>query len=869
MSRSTIHPLQLAGRFAWAVVLTCALFVFAFAALPAHAKDAEVMTLATTSAQKSVDGNDYGWLWLASDDCFYPIDKPASRLYLVCGYAQDSQGVTRVYNSPDLGNMRWKPQDYCPYIYETIYRCGVLTYSFDSHIRLDLAVLNEESHETWHKRIGIFSTGPKVFSSENAYESLRSIRFDPAMVKHVVFEDNVAPYWRDHKPLTNSDGHGFLYLNNWFRGCYNLTSIEGFEYISTDDAKSMAYMFANCESLIDLDLSMFDTSACEDFSGMFEGCSMLDSLALGDGWTQAGAVESKRATFPQPMKCEETGEAYSVGDIIPDGAGTYTFFAGFDRVNVSQATVLFGNPGQIADTEPGSFCCEYTGKPLKPSISLEYQGALLQEGVDYRVRYTDNTKEGVGTVSVYGLGAYTGTRDISFTIADTSAHAFLFSDGTLIIKANHAHPNTSQIAPDISLRQSYRWFDSQTEDPGAEVPWSGQASHVKRVVIDGSFASFQPVTAERWFAGCSNLTSVQGLGNIDLSAACSVAGMFECCTSLVELDVSGLQTSSIEDFNGFVSGCSQMEGLYLGNLDMSNATTAAGFYSGCDNLKNLHADEGWRNCDTGLAFADAAHRVAPSYARYKAGDAVPSGAGEYLLSDVPMQSVKIVMPALTYNCTGKPITPKPKVYLAGEKLTEGADYTLKYANNVYPGTAKLTVQGAGAFSGSMVVNYKIKSVISAAGDRVTFKNKDVVYALSITKVKKKGGHVAAANATITKVTVNNKSMAKLSLPSTCTIGGVKVSITAVGNKLQGKFRNVKTVVIGSTVTRIGSRAFANAPKVKTLQIKSKRLTSVTGCLKGSKVTKVQVKVSLSSAKKKSYKKMFTEKAGKSITYRYG
>ena len=827
------------------------------------------MAHGTISEQESVDGNDYGWLWLASDDCFYPIGDPPSRLHLVCGYAQDAQGVTRVYCSPDVGNMRWNPQNYCRYIYETIYRCGTLTYSFDPHIRLDLTVLNEESHETWHKRIGVFGTNPKVFSSEDAYESLKSIRFDPAMVKHVVFEDNVAPYWRDHEPLQNSDGHDFLYLNNWFRDCYNLTSIEGFEYISTDDAKSMAYMFANCESLIDLDLSAFDTSACKDFSGMFEGCSMLDSLMLGDGWTQTGADESKRATFPQPMKCTETGETYSVGDIIPDGAGTYTFFAGFDRVNVSQATVLLGDPGQIADTEPGSFRCEYTGKPLKPSISLEYQGTLLQEGVDYRVRYTDNTKEGTGTVSVYGLGAYTGTRDIPFTIADTSARAFLFSDGTLIIKANHAHPSASQIAPDISLRQSYRWFDSQTEDPGAEVPWSGQASHVKKVVIDGSFASFRPVTAERWFAGCTSLTSVQGLGNIDLSSACSVAGMFEGCTSLAEFDVSDLQTSSIEDFSSFVSGCSKMESLYLGDLDMSNATTAAGFYSGCDNLKNLHAGEGWRNCDTGLAFAEAAHRIAPSYASYEAGDAVPSGAGEYLVSDVPMQSVEIVMPASTYNCTGKPITPEPEVYLAGEKLTEGTDYTLIYANNVYPGTAKLTVQGAGSFSGSMVVNYKIKSVISAAGDRVTFKDKDVVYALSITKVKKESGHVAAANATITKVTVNNKSMAKLSMPSTCTIGGVKVSITAVGKKLKGNFRNVRTVVIGSTVTSIGSRAFSNAPKVKTLQIKSKRLTSVTGCLKGSKVTKVQVKVSLSSSKEKSYKNMFTKKAGKSITYRYG
>jgi surface protein len=66
----------------------------------------------------------------------------------------------------------------------------------------------------------------------------------------------------------------------WFDEMYNLTSIEGIEYLNTSEVTNMAYMFSYCESLTSLDLSSFDTGNVTNMDYMFYECSSLTSLDL-------------------------------------------------------------------------------------------------------------------------------------------------------------------------------------------------------------------------------------------------------------------------------------------------------------------------------------------------------------------------------------------------------------------------------------------------------------------------------------------------------------------------------------------------------------------------------------------------------------
>ena len=68
----------------------------------------------------------------------------------------------------------------------------------------------------------------------------------------------------------------------WFYGFANLTTIEGIEYLNTENAKTMWCMFYGCASLTTLDLSTFRTANVYNMASMFEGCSNLTTLDISN-----------------------------------------------------------------------------------------------------------------------------------------------------------------------------------------------------------------------------------------------------------------------------------------------------------------------------------------------------------------------------------------------------------------------------------------------------------------------------------------------------------------------------------------------------------------------------------------------------------
>ena len=60
----------------------------------------------------------------------------------------------------------------------------------------------------------------------------------------------------------------------------------------------------------------------------------------------------------------------------------------------------------------------YTGKEIKPNISVTVNGDNLSQGTDYTVKYENNKKPGTARITISGKGKYTGTRITAFEIVD-------------------------------------------------------------------------------------------------------------------------------------------------------------------------------------------------------------------------------------------------------------------------------------------------------------------------------------------------------------------------------------------------------------------------------------------------------------------
>ena len=66
-----------------------------------------------------------------------------------------------------------------------------------------------------------------------------------------------------------------------------------------------------------------------------------------------------------------------------------------------------------------------TGKAIKPSVTVTYNGKKLKKGTDFKVSYADNVNAGVATVTVTGAGEhFKSSRDVSFKIVPKKVSGF-------------------------------------------------------------------------------------------------------------------------------------------------------------------------------------------------------------------------------------------------------------------------------------------------------------------------------------------------------------------------------------------------------------------------------------------------------------
>lgn len=139
--------------------------------------------------------------------------------------------------------------------------------------------------------------------------------------------------------------------------------------------------------------------------------------------------------------------------------------------------------------------------------------------------------------------------------------------------------------------------------------------------------------------------------------------------------------------------------------------------------------------------------------------------------------------------------------------------------------------------------------------------KKVTKKLTVGKKYKAGGNTYKALTASTVSLVKAAKKKKISVPNTVTVGGVKASVTVIGNNaFSSAKKKVTSVTIGTNVTTIGKKAFAGCKKLKKITVKSKKLKKV-GAKALSGIHKKAV-IKVPKKQKKKYTKLFKNKGQK-------
>ena len=127
-----------------------------------------------------------------------------------------------------------------------------------------------------------------------------------------------------------------------------------------------------------------------------------------------------------------------------------------------------------------------------------------------------------------------------------------------------------------------RWWDDLINSGDPE-----QHNKINKVVFDASFANARPTSCFMWFDGCSDLTEIEGIENLNTEEVTNMGYMFYGCSGLTSLNVSNFDTQKVEDMSYMFSACSGLTSLNVSHFDTKNVKDMSNMFYNCRSLTSL------------------------------------------------------------------------------------------------------------------------------------------------------------------------------------------------------------------------------------------------------------------------------------------
>lgn len=371
----------------------------------------------------------------------------------------------------------------------------------------------------------------------------------------------------------------------WFSGFKGLTTITHLEYLNTSQVTNMQYMFQDCESLEALDLSTFNTENVTSMYAMFNSCKSLKSLNLS-------SFNTSKVTL--------MGYMFSYCESL-----TALDLSSFNTENISDYEYMFKCCTSLTTLDLSSF----NSKEIL-NTSCMFTSCIALKTIDLSSFDTSKTTD-MTSMFLACSDLETIYASSAFTTENVTNDSFMFSNCTKLKNFDlsnsgktHAHIGEGgyfTVAPawvrfdaatgTLTFQCSSAKTDADTDyflNEARDTPgWQTKSADIKTVVFKRNFRDARPTTCSLWFGSCTNLTSIEGLENLNTSDVTSMDYMFYKCGQLRALDLSGFNTEKVENMRDMFSNCKNLETLNLSSFKTNNLTNMSEMFLECNKIAQL------------------------------------------------------------------------------------------------------------------------------------------------------------------------------------------------------------------------------------------------------------------------------------------
>lgn len=311
-----------------------------------------------------------------------------------------------------------------------------------------------------------------------------------------------------------------------------------------------------------------------------------------------------------------------------------------------------------------------TGEEVTPDITVKWQGTELVEGTDYELAYSNNTRAGQATISISGLGRFINTKQVNFNIV---ASGIALCD----VEAIADEPYTGvAITPQLVIT-----------DP---------AQDNKRLVEGADYGVVWFDNVEVGEARCVIMGNGDYSGSVDKTFTITKSSIADDC--IIEQIPNQLKT-----------------GAPLKPAVVVRNSAGVELVQGVD-----YGVVYFNNINLGTAKVNIAGN----------GNYEGTNDATFEITDSDISSAMLA-PIGNRCYSGNEIEPDVTVTAAdGTILVRNTDYTVKYANNIEVGTAKVTVYGAGSYAGAIEGSFQILAAWDGSVDISWFNPDETVYYIS-------------------------------------------------------------------------------------------------------------------------------------------
>ncbi len=327
---------------------------------------------------------------------------------------------------------------------------------------------------------------------------------------------------------------------------------------------------------------------------------------------------------------------------------------------------------------------DYLGDGTKDYITVAYGSTSLTKNTDYTVSYTNNKNIGTATVTISGMGNYSGSQDAYFTIKASFA-----LDATIYVSSSTYGANA-----DNDWASGYsRNYTGEAVKPSVYVELNGQdftgytVDYADTINSDNTKATAITADAGTKYVICT-------YNGVSIAASYTVK----------KIDIS---TNSAAVFTVINS-----EQTYTGKAIGTTLTAGTDYsfkYTSTEKENTLTKDT-----DYTLAFADDTNVGTATITITGTGsNYTGTQTATFTITPASITACTINLEYTEHAYTGSYLTPTVNVVFnnidMGTTTTSVTNFSVSYADNKAIGTASVTITGTNNLTGSTVLTFTITS----------------------------------------------------------------------------------------------------------------------------------------------------------------